>query len=159
MHKLNKNKGYSLIEVVWSLAIFFILLSFILSMEIRNLNFKRYSLEIGKYSEFLEVLKNTLVFNNEYEDIRAIVNAKGNLDSQYSFNTKLFINSENLNLESLKNKELAEVFTLEKSNDLPYLEMDIEDKADGIMKIDLNLIFKMMNQTKKIGTSFYKGDY
>lgn len=159
MFKSNKNKGYSLLEVVYSLSIFFILLSFILSMEIRNLNFKRYDLEISRYGEFLEALKNTLVFNTEYEDIKAIVNTSKNLDSQNNFNTKLFINNENLNLKSLKNKELTEVFTLEKVTDLPYLEVNIEDKDDGVIKIDLNLIFKNMNQTQKISTSFYKGDY
>jgi hypothetical protein len=39
-------------------------------MEMRNINLKKYNLEINKYAEFLEGLKNTLIFNKTYEDIK-----------------------------------------------------------------------------------------
>ncbi|KYH29800.1 MULTISPECIES: hypothetical protein [Clostridium] len=159
MCRLKTNKGYILLEAVFSIILLSLVLSFIFSMEMRNINLKKYNLEINKYAEFLEGLKNTLIFNKTYEDIKNIAYEGENLNDESCATKKLYINNENINLDVLKNKEFSEIITFEKPNKLPYLEIKVHGEPNNVIKLNLNLIFRLVDETNNISTSFYKGDY
>lgn len=158
MRKLNKRKGYSLLEVIFSLAIFLSLSSLTFSMEMRNLNIIKENRDMNRYLQFFEGLKNTLLYNYDYRDMEEII-LKMNPDFKKSCNLKLYVNSENLTLERLKNNNLEEIVSQEKFNSLPNLEILIEENTDGVMKISLNLNIESSNEHKRLNTYFYKGDY
>lgn len=158
MRKLNRRKGYSLLEVVFSLAIFFSLSSLIFNMEMRNFNIIKENKDMNRHLEFVEGLKNAMLYNYEYNDMEEMA-LKMNPDFKKSHNLKLYVNSENLTLERLKNNKLEEIVSQEKFNSLPNLEILIEENTYGVMKISLNLNIENKNEYKKFNTYFYKGDY
>lgn len=147
MYKLNKNKGYSLIEVILSLAICTILLSSIFAIRMKLIKFQNHNLKVSKHIEVLKTLENKLVFNYDY----------GDLESQ--FNETLYINNGNLNLESIKNKSFSEILALEKNNKLPYLEINTYQMDEGVLKFHLKIVYNNSNSGNTLNAFFYKGDY
>lgn len=145
MFKLNKRrkKGIGMIEIVCSIAIFLILSSFIFSIKINNLKLNISNRKMNEYIEFLEALKGEMYCNHNYQDIIEMKNM--NL---------LTINKENINLDSLKNKDINSIFTEERKEEIPYLVMSIEDDKE-VLKIS----FQLYAQNEIIKNVWFKGAY
>lgn len=145
MFKLSKvrKKGVGMIEIVCSIAIFLILSSFIFSIKINNLKLNISNRKMNEYIEFLEALKGEMYCNHNYQYMKEMKNK--NL---------LIINKENINLESLKNKDIKSIFTCERKEEIPYLIMSIEDDKE-VLKIS----FQLYAQNKVIKSIWFKGAY
>ncbi|MEL7597292.1 MAG: hypothetical protein AAGU01_03715 [Clostridiaceae bacterium] len=145
MFKLSKDRknGVGMIEVICSIAIFLILSNFIFSMKINNLKLNSSNRKMNEYVEFLQALKCEMYCNHNYQDIIEMKNK--NL---------LIINKENINLDSLKNKDINSIFTGKIKEEPPYLVMSIEDDKD-VLKIS----FQLYAQNKVIKSVWFKGVY
>lgn len=145
MFKLSKcrKKGVGMIEIVCSIAIFLILSSFVFSIKINNLKLNISNRKMNEYIEFLEALKGEMYCNYNYQDIIEMKNK--NL---------LIINKENINIDSLKNKDIKSIFTGKRKEDIPYLIMSIEDDKE-VFKIS----FQLYAQNKVIKSIWFKGAY
>ncbi|MCY6370332.1 hypothetical protein [Clostridium ganghwense] len=149
MFRLNKckKKGIGMVEVVCSMAIFFLLSSFILSIKINNLKLNSYNRQVNEYVEFLDSLKEDIYYNYNYDDIK-VMESK-NL---------VIINKENISLESLKIEGAKNIFTSEEIKHRPYLIMSIEDDKE-VLKINLELYVNIQNHNKVMRAVCFKGEY
>ncbi|MCY6354059.1 hypothetical protein [Clostridium sp. ZS2-4] len=145
MFKLNndRKKGIGMIEIVCSIAIFLILSSFIFSTNINNLKLNISNRKMNEYVEFLEALKAEMYCNHNYQDIIEMKN-----------HNLLIINEENINIDSLKNKGIKNVFTEKRKEEIPYLIMSIEDDKEV-----LEISFQLYTQNKMIKSVWFKGAY
>ncbi|MCY6483740.1 hypothetical protein OW763_05175 [Clostridium aestuarii] len=150
MLKLRKNehKGIGIIDVVCSLAIFFVLLIFIFSIKMNALNLRNNNEKVVKYIEFVEALKNVIYYNHNFNEIETLVNTN-----------KVVINKGDISLESIKNKDLEDIFVRNSSKEMPYLIMKVEEDDGEVVKLSLNLHFINKNKNKTIKCICYKGEY
>lgn len=151
MCKLKKNKGFGLAEVICSLAVISILLTSVYKIEMIDYKLEIYNTKMNNYIEILEGVKSDILCNYEYKEIKNILGKNKT--------KKLYIDEKNLNLDKLKYKDFINLANERSNKNHPYLEIVLNDNDDNVIKIDLNIITKLLDKDKIIKISFYKGDY
>lgn len=146
MYKLNKKKGFNLIEVICSVTLFSILFMITLTIGVKVLNIKKYNKEINNYTLVMEEIKNRMIYNSTYNEIEQL-----NLEHKY------YISKEEINLDKLRQKDLIDIFIESKPFQEPYLVISIEE--GDVLKLNLKLYAKVNNNTNIMECEFYKGKY
>lgn len=144
--KLNKKKGFTIIEALCTLSIITILFSYIMQMELKNIKIKQYLELKGKYICLLEAVSNELAYNASYPELINL-----------SDNRKVYIDNENMNLQKIKNSKITDCFTDRIPLLKPYLVMVIN--KDKVLKINTKIYFKYVNKEEMIECKFSKGNY
>lgn len=139
-------KGFTLIEVLCTITIFSILFITCLTIQLNNSTLKKYNENIIKYSVIMEQIKNNMIGNFSYEDVKKL-----------KMQNKYYISKENINLDNFKGNDLKNLFTEKKVEDKPYLLMTVE--GDSVYKINLKLYTKILKKERVMECEFYKGKY
>ena len=147
MWKLRVKFGNSLIEIVASLSIFSILLLSALSIELSSIKLKQNNKIANKYTEVLEGIKCKLIINTTYDEIQSLLSEH-----------KLFISSENLDFEKIKNLETQNLFSSVKGDGNNFIKLLITND-DSIIKIVVEIHYLYNNKDNIIKTEFCKGNY
>lgn len=144
---ISKNKkGFTLIEVLCSMTLSAVLFMMVLTIQIDVLKVQRYNRQVNSYSVFMEELKNTMIYNSTYDEIEKL-----NLESRY------YIVEENIDTDKLRERGVINLFTEVKPLKEPYLIINIENGK--VLKVDMKLYAKVINNTKVMECVFYKGKY
>jgi prepilin-type N-terminal cleavage/methylation domain len=146
MYKLNKRKGFTLIEVLCSITLFSVLFMITLTMELKVLKVEKYNKQINNYSSIMEQIKNTMIYNSTYDEIEKL-----NLEHKY------YMSEENIDFDKLEEKGVINMFVETKPLKNPYLVISIED--GNVLKVNLKLYANIINNTKVMECEFYKGKY
>jgi prepilin-type N-terminal cleavage/methylation domain-containing protein len=146
MYRLNKKKGFTLIEVLCSITLFSVLFMIILTMELKVLKVEKYNKEINNYSPILEQIKNTMIYNSTYDEIEKL-----NLEHKY------YMSEENIDFDKLREKGVINMFVETRPLKEPYLVINIEEGK--VLKVNLKLYANIINNTRVMECEFYKGKY
>lgn len=146
MLRSSKKSGYSIVEVLCAITILSITFTGLITLELSNLKLKKYNEEIIRYTYVLDALKQEIMFNCSYDDVKNVFNSN-----------RKFIAEENLTLERIKNLSLNELFDASVNTNNAYLSMTVTD--EDILKIDLELHLKLQRKENLIKCEFYKGKY
>lgn len=144
--KLNKNNGFSLIEVLCSLLIFSII--FLTSQDIILNSIKARNINniYEKNLTYLDGLKNLINSNSSFEEIDTIKNSG-----------KIYIEASNININSLKYVNLQDILTSLPQNKLPYIKFTISGVK--VYEINVEYHFNIKGEEKVMKTVIYKGNY
>lgn len=154
MFKLNKFKGFTLIEVICSLSIFAIIFAYIMNFQLRDIRLSKYNDEMNRAIEFVEALKNNIIYKWEYEEIRHIYYSLLNGDLK----EKLYINKDNINIEELENKEIKDIVSKHCYSPM-FIEFQVRGIDENVIKISLRFNVNSDIGKEVIETQVYKGDY
>ena len=144
--KLSRMKGFSMIEVLCSLMIISIALSYVFHTEMNYIKTRNYLEARDQKTKILEAVVTELTYNCSYQDI-----------SNLSESGKVYISKENLNLDNFMNSDIKTVFSVVNKNEKPYISLYII--KDKVIKVTANMYFKLMNKEEMIKCDFYKGNY
>ncbi|KYH35676.1 hypothetical protein CLTEP_00690 [Clostridium tepidiprofundi DSM 19306] len=144
MLELKNKKGYSIIEVVFSIAIFIIFSTTVLLISFNSLKLKAHNKEIERYIDFAEGIENILIYNYSYDDVIDIKNLN-----------KCYIKNEDINIEILKLNNLEDILMRNKPDEKPYAVLSIEESKP--LNITLSIHTKI--DVDDIVLQFYKGKY
>lgn len=146
MQKLRTKKGFSLVEVVCSLALFLVLFLCAASIETSVNKLKEKNTNEKKYTDILKLTGDSLNYNVSFSECKALKNMG-----------KLYINKENLDYDLLSSINIEAVLEEEiKSSDV-YLKVSIE--GINVHKVTLTLYYKESGRIKNLCYEFYKGSY
>ncbi len=154
MSKLNKSKGITLLEVICSLCIFTIMFLYIMNCYIRNVRLSKYNDEMNQTIQFVEALKNNLIYKCTYEEIKNIFYLYTDENAVEAF----YINKENINIDILYHKEFKEIISRE-HNDPIFLEFRAKSIDENVININLKINIRSFIGDQTIETEIYKGDY
>lgn len=145
MWKLKNKKGFSLIEVMCSITIFYICFIAITIMEINNIKLHKENTIINEYINYVDTLKNVIKSNYTYEEIISLKN-------KY-----YYISKENLGVDILLNNEVINILKEEKPIEEPYIQLEFEETE--ILNINIDLYYKKNKKQVKIHADVYKSRY
>ncbi|MFA6939482.1 MAG: hypothetical protein WCQ54_00650 [Clostridiaceae bacterium] len=146
MQKLKTRKGSLIIEGVVSL--FIISLLIFSSFEIYTTSYKINSENKAKdnYINILDAVTKEIIYNKDYHFIEGL-----------QANKRLYIPPNYINISTIKNRDINELFTAEVPDICPYISINIEN--GDIYKIKLSLHYKKNNGIGDIHSDLYKGKY
>lgn len=146
---LSKNKkGFSLIEAICGIAVVSIFIVFLFPAMADYQKLKINNDKYNKYFCFIEAVKNNLYYNCDKNQIDMLNNSG-----------KVYINSEYVDIDKIKNDLIACYFSNEHTNKNPYLKMEINKDSNNVFKIKLELHYTTFSRDQIITCEFYKGDY
>lgn len=146
MFKLKSKKGFVIVEVLCGISIFMILFYASLQAIYTSSKIKKQQRHLEVYFTYLESLKNNLIYNNTYEELKFLQE-----------NNKIYIKDEQIQEKILKSKNVKNIFTDEMPSIFPYIKMNI--LGDEILEVNLQLNYKFNEKHKKVDCKFYKGRY
>ena len=147
MLKLRTTKGFSLIEVMCGMTIIFYIIMFSFLCQVHSIILHKNNNEELKYIEYMSSLKNCILASCDF----AYLNAQGGPQN------KLYINKENISIDTLFAKNTKSLFDKNKFSEFPCVEISIE--KDEIIKLNLVLQYRVKEETRYIKTIIYKGNY
>lgn len=139
-------KGFTLIEVVCSIAVFFLFACAISSI-LKSITINRsYYNKTNKYVHCLEAAKNKICCSCDDEKIIKIA-------EKHNY----FVNKDDISINIIKTKSIDELFNSARIPGFPYIEVNI---TDGEV-FHFNLILHFINNGREqlINYSFVKGKY
>lgn len=146
MQRLNKKKGYSLVEQLCALAVFSILSITVISIELNNIRLEKYNRQIMNYTSVMEALKQEMLHNCTYDNVKEL----GTFDRKY-------ISSDRLSLSSIKSSSINQLFTQSSDQSDTYLLLKITEGE--VLKVQMELHIKLGYKEEIIECAFYKGNY
>lgn len=147
MLKLSNRKGFTLIEVLCSLAIFSIIFICVISYELSALNMKKSIKAMNNNVLIMETLKNNIIHAMTYGELVM-------LEKNKSF----YINEENLSLDKLKG-ELTNTFESKKPTEEPYIELSFLQCESEVYHLKITLYTQEVSSQSQLQYGFYKGNY
>ncbi|WP_170063661.1 type II secretion system protein [Clostridium liquoris] len=144
MCKLNK-KAFTLIEVLCSIALFSLMTITAATVIISSFKMKLYNEDLKNYTYFIEGLKNNILYNTENMDLLYMKENKQN-----------FIHKGNINMESLKKRNLREILSENIPQEEPYVVLNVQELQDENKYYSINIVLKM-SKDKQIKCEFNKG--
>ncbi len=136
MWNLKDKKGFIMIEILCALSIFIMLLSGALVASENASKIKCEYREREKYIGLLQGVKNEVMYNFTYEDLK-------NLKEE----NKLYIHKDEMNWDFHQNKDTKMLFTNIVPQKEPYLEMRITETE--IFKVNLILNYEERKEKKE----------
>jgi len=154
MFKLKRSKGYSLIEVICSLSMLFILTSYLISSQFKYYNLKKYNIDTANGLGFVEGVSNNFKFHYSYDDLFNYINLNAGAAVEKTF----YINRSNLALENLSTYELIDILS-DKQEAYPYLKLTFNITNENIIIIDLAYVYMRTDKEESLNFRFTKGDF
>jgi hypothetical protein len=121
-----------------------------MNFQLRNIRLSRYNDNINFTIQFVEALKNNIIYKYEYEEIIDICNLYTNGNIQ----EVLYINKENIDIKALESKEFKDIISKERNTPI-FIEFLIKSIDENVITINI----KSYSENKPIETEIYKGDY
>jgi prepilin-type N-terminal cleavage/methylation domain-containing protein len=146
MLKSNKKKGFSLIEQLCAISILSILSICVITIQLNNVRLKEYNKQVLLYCNVLEALKQEIIYNYSYADVRQI----------YYLN-KRYITKDKLTINNLKSNDLSQIFSEGSDMENTYLLLNVVDGE--VLKIQIELHLKLNYKEEIIDCEFNKGNY
>lgn len=139
-----RSAGFTLIEVMCSIAVFSILFLTALSIKLAEERMKVYNDKVLQYTTCIETVKNEMISNMTCDEVVKLYDSD-----------KVFINRENLNIDSLKSNNISELFSEEQQSEMPYIQMSVEDGQ--LQHINIKMYTRILNKIKILSCEFHKG--
>jgi hypothetical protein len=146
MLRSSTKKGFMLIEVLCSLSLFYIMFTAALTTECSSINIRKNNADLKSYCIFFEALRDNMEYNASYDEI-----------SQLKSEEKLYIDSEKINLDSIKNSNLNTLFSNTVPDKEPYVKVSISE--GDVLKVNISLCCKIFNSEQNLDCTFHKGRY
>lgn len=146
MLKSNTKKGFTLIEVLCSLSIFYIMFTAALTTQCSSINIRKNESDLKKYCIFFSALRDNMEYNAPYDEIL-----------QLKTEQKFYISSEKIDIDSIKNSNLTTLFCNSVPDKEPYVKVSIIE--GDVLKINITLSYKAFNNEQNLECVFYKGRY
>ncbi|MCI1943734.1 prepilin-type N-terminal cleavage/methylation domain-containing protein [Clostridium luticellarii] len=140
------SRGFTLIEVLCSVAIFSVLFMSAFFIQLNVLKVKDYNEEINRCTLIMEHVKNNIIYNFDYEDVLKLYK-----------DSKIYINCSNLNIEDIENTGADELFSDVKPAKEPYVILNVTEGK--VLKINLRLYRNTYRRIVVDECEFYKGNY
>lgn len=146
MLKSKTKKGFTLIEVLCSLCIFYIMFTAALTTQCSSINIRKNNIDLKNYCLFFEALRNNMEYNALYDEIL-----------QLKSDGKFYVSSEKIDIDTIKNSNLTNMF----SNTIPAMEpyVKVSISEGDILKVNISLFYKLFNTEQNLQCIFYKGKY
>lgn len=139
-------KGFTIVEVVCSLALFSILFITALSTELLAAKFSKDNKETNNCSVFIEALRNDLLYNMSFDEV-----CKLDAEGRY------YIDSDNIDMKKLKSFGINALLNANISDRYPYISVKIE--RDLVLHISIYLYKNTNGKEEVIKCEFSKGNY
>lgn len=146
MLKLKTKKGFTLIEVLCSICIFYIMFTAALTTQCSSINIRKSTSDLKNYCLFFEALRNNMEYNALYDEIL-----------QLKSEQKFYISSDKIDLDVVKNNSLTTVFSSIEPSKEPYVKVSITD--GDVLTVNISLFYKSFNSEQNLECIFYKGRY
>jgi prepilin-type N-terminal cleavage/methylation domain-containing protein len=146
MLKTNK-RGFTLVEVVCSLAVFSIIFICMMSYEVTSLNMKKDTKTINNDVLIMENLKNNIIYSMTFEELKQIKN-----------NAQFFVNKKNITLDG-NEMIVNDVFSNQQPALNPYMKLTFTGPEENVYKLNLSLYSGNPTDTLELQCNFYKGDH
>ncbi|MDW8799599.1 type II secretion system protein [Clostridium sp. A1-XYC3] len=146
MWTLKTKKGFTIVEVLCSITIFSILFMTSLTIALDSLKLKKYNSKTEQYSMFMEELKNNMIYDTSYEDLKGL-HGEG----------KYYVTEDKIGKGNIKETSIKNMFTSSRPLKEPYLVLRIEE--GDVLKVNLKLYIKQFNRLRIMECEFYKGKY
>jgi prepilin-type N-terminal cleavage/methylation domain-containing protein len=142
---IKKEKGFTLIEVLCSMAIFAILFSLALQIQLDSRNIKRYNHKLKSYTYEFSYIKNSIIYNLSYNDVIKLWDEN-----------KRYVNLTDDFIDKSVPKSAKELF-LDRNSTKNYIEIEVE--KGEILKIYLKMNVNVYGIMKSKECEFYKGNF
>jgi prepilin-type N-terminal cleavage/methylation domain len=147
MWKFNINKkGFTLIEVMFSVAIFSVLFLSALSFTLNNIRLKKYNDEIRKNRMYLETLNNIMLYNTDYATLENLKNEG-----------RVYINSQYILVDTLKVSDFNSIMSLSPESQKPNVKIVFE--GNEVLHIVIELYCNILGKDETLKCEFHKGNY
>lgn len=146
MLKSKTKKGFTLIEVLCSLCIFYIMFTAALTTQCSSINIRKNNIDLKNYCLFFEALRDNMEYNALYDEIL-----------QLKSDGKFYVSSEKIDIDTIKNSNLTTMFSNTIPATEPYVKVSISE--GDILKVNISLFYKLFNTEQNLQCIFYKGKY
>ncbi|MDP4143159.1 MAG: type II secretion system protein [Bacillota bacterium] len=146
MWKSSNKKGITLIEVICSLAVFTIIVSFSTTLFLSTLKTKAYIKEINISKQVLEGVKRELLFNCKRSELKQAFDSG-----------RVYIACTSTVYEHIQLDKVTDLFTSDIPSAQPYIEL-FDDEQDTTSHVILRLHISYYGRNKLINCEFYKGE-
>lgn len=155
LKSLNK-KGFTLVEVLCSLAVFSVISICMMFFDVASLNMKKNIKTMDNNIIIMEALKNNIIYSMTYEELEKLKTDK-----------KLYINKENMTFDKIK-MGANDVFSVEQPTHDPYIkltlskpESELEPKVEPEIEpeIEPKHIPKLAPKVYKVTLSLYSSNH
>lgn len=144
LKSINK-RGFTLVEVLCSLAIFSIIFICMISYDLTSLNIKKSIKAINNNVLIMEALKNNIIGSMTFEELEQLQNEN-----------RIFINNENMSFDKIENG-VMNVFTNQASVEKPYIELSFLKCEFKVYRLRLSLHDAKQRDISGFQCIFYKG--
>ncbi len=141
---LNKKSGFTLVEVMCSIAVFSIIFISAFTIKLCTKKVKNYNNILTKYTYYCSEIKNDLLVNASREDIVKLIKSN-----------KKYINLSTINENDFKNENVINLFTDFVNQDDTYAEINAID--DVLQHIFVKVSFSFLDKKIIYNFDFYKG--
>lgn len=146
MQKSNKNKGFSLIEQLCAISILSIFTICIITIQLNNIRLKEYNKQIFLYSNVLEALKEEILCNYSYDNVKGTYNSN-----------KKYVSKDMLTINKIRSNDLNNIFSDNTDTSKTYLLLSLIDGE--VLKIHMELHVKLNYKEEILVCEFKKGNY
>ena len=146
MLKTNK-RGFTLVEVLCSLAVFSIIFVCMMSYEATSLNMKKDIKTVNNDVIIMENLKNNIIYSMTYEDLNQLVIAKN-----------FFVSKNNITMPA-NEMILKNVFTNQKPTLNSYMKLTFTGPDSDVYKLNISLYSGYPTDKLELQCNFYKGKH
>lgn len=146
MRKSNKKKGFSLIEQLCAICILSILTISFITIQLNNVRLKEYNKQIFLYSSVLEALKQEILYNYSYDNVKGTYNLN-----------KRYVAKDMLTISNVRSNDLNQIFNESSDMTKTYLLLSLVDGE--VLKIHLELHIKLNYKEEILECDFNKGNY
>lgn len=141
---LNKKSGFTLVEVMCSIAVFSIIFISAFTIKLCTKKVKNYNNILTKYTYYCSEIKNDLLVNASRDDIVKLIKSN-----------KKYINLSTINENDFKNENVINLFTDFVNQEDAYAEINAID--DVLQHIFVKVSFSFLDKKIIYNFDFYKG--
>lgn len=146
MQKLKTRKGNIVIEGIVSLAVISLIIFSSFQIYITSHKINSENRNKDNYVNILDAVSKEIIYNKDYHFIESLRES-----------SRLYIPSNRINISSIENNDIDNLFVNEVPDKAPYLFISIEN--GDIYKIRLSLYYKKSDVLGEIHSDLYKGKY
>ena len=146
MLKTNK-RGFTLVEVLCSLAVFSIIFVCMMSYEVSSLNMKKDVKNTSNNVIMIENLKNNILYSMTFEELNKLKN-----------DGKIFVKKADITLDE-NGIIVKDMFTVQEPALGSYMKLTFLDLDANVYKLNISLYSGNPNKRLELQCSFYKGNH
>lgn len=138
-------KGFALIEVLCSMAIFTILFNSALCMQLNTYSIKKYNEKVRNYTYEMRYIKDSIIYSMSYKDIVELYDSG-----------RKYVELKNISDYDYVGIDPKKLFS-ENNYGREYIEMEVE--KGEVLKVNLKLKADIYGIEKLEECEFYKGNF